>query len=181
MSLRSHHGFHRKRGAVQLTLKEPERAILGDLLTQLIDMVAPDPSSIPADPLAAMVGIAAEATTPEDPALARLLPDAYADPELAGEFRRFTEGDLRSTKVANARMARDCLDRPGTIQLTAEEANAWLTALNDLRLVLGTRLEVSEDGPPDPSELTQAGAAMYTIYDWLTYMQDRLVGALSRR
>lgn len=181
MGLRKSHGFHRRRRAVLLTLSDPERTVLSDLLEQLIDMVASDPTQTSADPLAALVGISPDAHRPEDPALARLLPDAYSDPELAGEFRRFTESDLRATKVSNARRALAGLGKPGPVEIDASDAMAWLAALNDLRLVLGTRLGVTEDTRPDLSSLYPMTAHTYLVYDWLTYLQDSLLRALPDR
>ena len=62
------------------------------------------------------------------------------------------------------------------IALTPEEVQAWLGVLNDTRLVLGTRLGVTEEerelDPADP----QAGA--YAMYHWLTWLQGDLVEAL---
>ena len=91
-----------------------------------------------------MVGIDPDAERPDDPALARLFPDAYADDdEAAAEFRRFTERSLRETKLDHARhrAARHSLERPTTkVVVRRRRGPAWLGTLNDLRLTLGTRL-----------------------------------------
>jgi len=83
--------------------------------------------------------------------VARLLPDGYrGDDEAAGEFRRFTEVGLRSGKVDAAQRVLDDLgdtelaDRV-TVSLDGEAALIWARCLNDLRLSIGTRLEVTED------------------------------------
>ena len=105
-------GFRRNRhGQVWLHLPDAERSLLADLLAQLVAMVAPAEPTEPVDPLAELVGIDPGAVRPSDPALARLFPDAYADPEQADEFRRFTQRDLRTTKLENARMAAATLTR----------------------------------------------------------------------
>ena len=176
-------GFRRNRhGQVYLHLPDAERHLLADLLAQLGEMVAPPAPSGPVDPLAELVGIDPEAVRPADPALARLFPDAYTDPEQADEFRRFTQRDLRTTKLENARMAAATLTRSDPTQLTADECHAWLGALNDLRLTLGTRLEVSEDEPGAFLELPEDDPRrdLFLVYDWLTYHQDRLVHALDK-
>lgn len=176
-------GFRRNRhGQVYLHLPDAERHLLADLLAQLGEMVAPPTPSGPVDPLAELVGIDPEAVRPSDPALARLFPDAYTDPEQADEFRRFTQRDLRSGKLANARTAAETLDRPNPTRLSGDECRAWLAALNDLRLTLGTRLAVTEDGPEPFVELpdTDPRRDLYLVYDWLTYHQDRLVHALDK-
>ena len=176
-------GFRRNRhGQVWLHLPDAERALMRDLIEQLDAMLEPDEPRAPVDPLAELVGIDPLAVRPADPALARLFPDAYTDPEAADEFRRFTMSDLRAGKRANAERALATLDRPNPTRLAQEECHAWLGTLNDLRLTLGTRLAVTEDEsarflamPDDDPQ-----RAMYLVYDWLTYHQDRLLGALAK-
>jgi hypothetical protein len=144
----------------------------------------PDDSLPSADDLAAMIGLTENPELPSDPALARLLPDAYQDdPEASGEFRRYTEQGLRSGKVAAARTVLATLPpKGGRVRLSGPEAQAWLRALNDVRLALGVRLEVTEDFDeqvarmsPDDPRLAYAG-----VYQWLGYLQETLVEALSR-
>ena len=144
----------------------------------------PDDGLPSADDLAAMIGLTENSELPSDPALARLLPDAYSDdPEASGEFRRYTEQGLRSGKVAAARTVLATLPpKGGRVRLSGPEAQAWLRALNDVRLALGVRLEVTEDfdelvarmSPDDPR------LAYADMYHWLGYLQETLVGALSR-
>lgn len=55
---------------------------------------------------------------------------------------------------------------------------AWLAALNDLRLVLGVRLGVTETTRYDPEDSDAQAAQMYLVYDWLTYLQDRLLNVM---
>jgi Domain of unknown function (DUF2017) len=100
-----------------------------------------------ADDLAALIGLSENAELPDDPVLARLLPDAYSDdPEASGEFRRYTEQGLRSGKAAAARTVLATLPASGgRVRLSEPEAQAWLRALNDVRLALGVRLEVTDD------------------------------------
>jgi len=144
----------------------------------------PDDGLPSAGDLAAMIGLTENSELPSDPALARLLPDAYRDdPEASGEFRRYTEQGLRSGKVAAARTVLATLPpKGGRVRLSGPEAQAWLRALNDVRLALGVRLEVTEDfdeqvavmSPDDPR------LAYADMYQWLGYLQETLVGALSR-
>jgi hypothetical protein len=178
-------GFRRNRhGKVWLHLGDADRRLMGDLMRQMSDLLA-DPeteSGEPVDPLAELVGIDPTATRPEDPALARLFPDAYEDPADADEFRRFTQRDLRATKLANLTTAIESLGRPNPTQLSEAECLAWLGALNDLRLTLGTRLDVGEESPQEFLALPEDDPrrSMYLVYDWLTYHQDRLVQALQK-
>src|SRR5262249_43740465 len=107
------------------------------------------------DPLEALVGIGQSTQAPSDPALARLLPDGYTDDaEAAGEFRRLTETSLRQHKSETAQRVLDSLPADGgRVCLDAEDTRAWLSALNDIRLVVGTRLDVTEEmDTPDPGD-----------------------------
>ena len=131
---------------------------------------------------AALLGLSDSTALPEDPVLARLLPDAYRDDaEAAGDFRRYTEQDLRSGKVAAARTVLATLpEGGGQVRLSTDDAQAWLRAINDVRLALGVRLSITEDfeerlaglDPEDPR------SAYFWVYDWLTYLQETLVHAL---
>ena len=122
--------------------------------------------------------------TPLDPVLARLLPDAYRDdPESAGEFRRYTESSLREAKKYFALTLLETLPPSGgKIRLTGDQARDWLRALNDIRLMFGVRLEVTEDfeeqlaglDPKDPR------LAAFEVYGWLGAVQESLVRALAR-
>jgi Domain of unknown function (DUF2017) len=174
--------FRRKRGGVVVLTAHPmEAPVLVSLLEQLAELVAPE-AAPDADPLAAMVGIGTATEPSDDPVLARLFPDAYADdPDAAGEFRRYTENGLREGKHAAAVLALATLDSPGDDRpLTTEEALAWLTALNDLRLALGTRLDVSEDWAAQRRAMSEDDPARFwlDVYDWLSHLQETLVGCL---
>jgi hypothetical protein len=120
---------------------------------------------------------------PADPVLARLLPDAYQDDsEAAAEFRKYTESSLREAKKYFAQMLLETLPpNGGRVKLTADQARDWLRALNDVRLMFGVRLEVTEDyeqqfaslDPQDPR------VAAFQVYDWLGAIQDSLVRAIA--
>ena len=123
--------------------------------------------------------------TPADPVLARLLPDAYReDPEAAGEFRKYTESSLREAKKYFAQTMLETLPPAGGRgKLSADQARDWLRALNDVRLMFGVRLEVTEDfeeqlaglDPKDPR------VAAFEVYGWLGAVQESLVRAIARR
>lgn len=179
--------FKRTRHGLVATLDESER----DLLTRLfLDVAELLEDGLPddADPLASMVGIAVDAQVPADPALARLLPVASTeDDELAGEFRRFTEIGLRQRKSQNLRTAAASLATDDTVNLDDEDAGAWLTALTDVRLVLAERLEIRTDEDAeavyalvDEAEDDDPRGWLAAVYDFLTWLQETLVQALSR-
>jgi hypothetical protein len=140
-----------------------------------------EPDLSPAD-LAAMLGATGPTSPPQDPVLARLLPDAYRDdPEAAGEFRRYTEQGLRSGKVAAAQTVLATLPAEGgQVRLGPEDAQAWLRALNDVRLAIGTVLGITEDYEDEMEAASWADprSAYLEVYHWLGYLQDSLVRAL---
>jgi len=175
------YGFSRgRKREIRLAIEGVERELLRSLAQQLVAFVGSDPVDEDADPLATMVGIDATAQTPDDPALARLLPDAFLDDaESAAEFRRFTERDLRATKVSHARLVVEDLDARLEV-LPDDHIAAWLGFLNDSRLALGTRIDITEENHDELASLPDGDprAAMFHVYDWLTYLQDSLVHLL---
>jgi hypothetical protein len=122
-----------------------------------------------------------------DPVLERLFPRAYPeaeDVERDAEYHQLVHDDLLQEKLANLDVVTSTLDRGKaslrrwTIDLTEDEAGSWLGALNDLRLALGVRLEITEDfdGDIDPSD-PQAPALR--VLSYLGWLEENLVDALS--
>jgi hypothetical protein len=137
------------------------------------------PSSAELD---AMMGFSPRTRAPLDPALARLLPDAYRDdPDASGEFRRYTEQSLRSAKQEVAQTVLDTLPADGgPVKLSREQAQSWLRALNDVRLTLGVRLGVTEEFEEQWSRLKPDDPqwSAFEVYAWLGAVQESLVQAL---
>lgn len=108
-----------------------------------------------------------------DPALRRLFPPAYENDEAkAEEYRRLMQADLVERHAA----ALDTLERTaGADDLSEDETVAWMNALNQLRLVLGTRLDVTEDDDP------RAADPEHQLYYYLGYLQEHVVRALAER
>ncbi len=115
-----------------------------------------------------LTGVGQARPTPSDPVLARLLPDGYANPDEAGEFRRLTEASLRARKQSNAETVRDQLER-SPVDIT-DQVQAWLSFLADCRLILGTRLDVTEDTSMLPGLDPEKNLFLY-----LAYLQQSLV------
>ncbi|QKV94726.1 DUF2017 domain-containing protein [Streptomyces sp. NA02950] len=190
-------------GGAALALDEVEISILRSLAVQLAELIGPgDQPDGAADPLDALFA-EGPSKPPADPALARLFPDAYVAPDAelgadeekeahaaSAEFRRYTENDLRARKREDAlAMVRD-LDAltsgevvrdPVVLELAPEGSRQWLGALNDLRLAIGTRLEVTDDD--DGGELLQLPDSdprkpMVMAYFWLGGLQETLVETL---
>jgi hypothetical protein len=114
-----------------------------------------------------------------DPVVARLLPDGHrSDPQIAADYREMTESALRSGKTDDLAMVRATLpDGGGELRLDADQAGAWLRTSNDLRLALGTRLDITDDTEP-PDDVTSEEEQQLAVYYWLTGLQGSLVDAL---
>lgn len=193
-------GFVRDRRTKHIvaTFSVFEADLLRSLAAQLVELlhneaaVARDDE----DPLAALFDFTGPVTEPEDPVLARLFPNAYRDDEeAAGEFRRFTESTLRDSKSRAAGAVIDGLEEAGLpteptdegltidVELTQMDAQVWMRSFTDMRLALATRLGVEEDDDeywdalPDDDPRAQA----HHIYDWVGYLQETLVIAVSSK
>jgi hypothetical protein len=135
-----------------------------------------------------VVGLLTDGFDHTDPVVGRLFPEVYPD-DSAGtaEFRRYTEGDLKTGKIDQAGAILAALPEAtgGEVQLDSEAAEAWLRALNDARLAMGVRLEI-KDGTDLGAELDEAMAAdpsssrvfQLSVYAYLGYLQESLLNAM---
>jgi hypothetical protein len=187
---------HRRSGRVIANFTGFEADLLRSLASQLVELLRNE-AAVPrddVDPFEAMMDFSGPTSEPEDPVLARLFPTAYpGDDESAAEFRRFTEGSLRDGKAAAACTLIDSLEEAGLppelteeglmidVELDEPTAETWLRSFTDVRLALATRLGVEEGDEdvwhalPDDDPRAQA----HDIYEWVGYLQETLVDALS--
>jgi hypothetical protein len=197
-------GFRRVRGEVRARLADGERRVLHDLFTEVHDLLEDPAPPSEDDPLAELVGIGTAVRPPEDPALARLLPDAHKDdPRASAEFRRYTESGLRARKRQGLELALRTLERGAPVRLDEAEASAWLVALTDVRLVLAERIGLktdedhaileqvvaqlaqaeppaeSEDSDDDGVDAAERLAMTLALYDFLAWLQETLVEAMA--
>ena len=189
---------HRRSGRVIATFTGFEADLLRSLASQMVELLRnerAEPAAPTADAFDAMMAEFSGATTiPEDPVLARLFPTAYTDDEeSAADFRRFTESGLRDGKAAAAGSIIDTLEDAGLppeltedglvidVELTHADAEAWMRAFTDIRLALATRLGVEAGDEhywhslPDDDPRAQA----HDIYEWVGYLQETVVEALT--
>lgn len=188
-------------------LEAPERAVLLDVVDDVLGLVGARAAlrtrgAGEDDPLAAMQMATVPLPAPADPALLRLLPPASADAEVAEEFRRLTEVDLRRSKSDQLLRLRACIDAAGPeLVVVPSEAPRVAAALTDVRLVTSERLGLRSDeeadalyrlvlgeeddepaegvhgeGPDDERE--QAHRLLATVYVMLSMLQESLVGLM---
>lgn len=116
-------------------------------------------------------------TADDDPAMARLFPPAYPDDPLRTiEFERDAGGDLERDRLARFELlARTSRSR----RLTEEELLEWMRAINDARIVLGVRLDVTEDMSfEDLEEEEPERANAFRTYAYLSVLLESIVHAL---
>jgi hypothetical protein len=143
-----------RQGSYVLQLDERERQLIRQLLGEL----------------RALLSLGAD-----DPRLRRLYPAAYADDaEKEDEYRLLTHEELKSGRLANIDVVEESVDAE---RLSDEQLTAWMQAINSLRLVLGTMLDLTDDDqeltfdPDDPEARTQA------LYGYLGGLLDEIVDA----
>jgi hypothetical protein len=189
-------GFQpRRRGGAVATFSGFEADLLRSLASQLIELLRNE-AAVPTtevDPFEALLDFSGPTHEPEDPVLARLFPSAYRDDdEAAGEFRRYTETQLRTGKAGTAGTVIDMLEEAGLppeldedgftidIELDHDQALAWMKTITDMRLALATRLGIEEGDEEMWDELPEEDPRthVHDIYDWLAFLQETLVRSL---
>jgi hypothetical protein len=175
------------------SLAAHEAALLKNLVGAMIGLLDERESSAPADELEEITGIkTGNAEPPRDPTLRRLLPDFHKpddeDPlagatadSLNAALRSLHEPEIIDAKRVAAQQVLDTVpDNGGRFELTEEDANAWIAAVNDIRLTLGVMLEIGQEGP-DRLPADHPLAVHFDVYQWLTVLQEYLVLVLMRK
>ncbi|MFZ3570273.1 DUF2017 domain-containing protein [Streptomyces sp. BH097] len=190
-------------GGAAVALDDVEISIIRSLAVQLLELIGPGPGGeVSDDPLAELFA-EGPSEPPSDAVLRRLFPDAYGGPGGEGEsvedadelrahsseFRRFTENDLRAGKREDALAVIRSLDTlspagdgGAVLKLQQGESVQWMRALNDLRLAIGTRLDITDEEDTDllyrlPDD--DARKPMVMAYLWLGGLQETLVETLT--
>lgn len=175
--------FTRHRHGVRADVEAIEAQVIAQLANEILSIVEPAHDELQ-DPLAAMVGLpSGDVHLPDDPVLLRLLPNAYADDdEAAADFRRYTDSDLRATKRGHATVVLETVpEGGGRLDLDRDQCDAWLGALNDMRLALGTSLGVTEETDPEEYPEDHPARQPLEVYGWLGYLQESLLSCLDPR
>lgn len=163
-------------GRLRLDFAEAEVTLLRDLLGRVGDLLA-DTDTDTGTGTGSDTDTDAERRTPADPVLARLLPDAHReDRDVAAAYRDLTEAGLREDKQADVGAVLAALPaEAGSAVL--DDPDAWLRAVNDIRLMMGVELDITEDTDV-PQRVSDQRDFELAVYFWLTHLQDSLVEAV---
>ncbi|SDE12768.1 oxidative stress transcriptional regulator AosR [Rhodococcus tukisamuensis] len=167
-----------------------EASVLRSLVSSVLSLLQDRAASAPQDDLAELTGLrTGNSTAPTDATLARLLPD-FLKPDAAGgeeatpganvngALRSLHEPEIIDAKLAAGSVILQTVPAEGgKVVLTPEQADAWLAGLNDVRLALGSTLQIDAD-TPDELDPDDPRAPHLDVYHWLTWMQDSLVQVL---
>lgn len=168
-------------GTIALRLATRERAVLRALLGDLREIVgeqSPPPGLTLADASDDSDLDPAHADPVHaDPVLNRLYPDARPDdPEWSGRFRDMVRGDLDDGRRAHIAVVEETLQARS---IDDGQAEAWLHVLNDLRLVLGTRLDVTEGQEEEPFDPDDPDATARVVFAWTGWLEGEFVDVLA--
>jgi hypothetical protein len=170
-------------------LQPHEAALLQSLVSSVKGMLDERESSAPADELEEITGMRTGHTAPpQDATMKRLLPDFFraaidhpagsgTAESLNSALRSLHEPEILAVKRDAAQRLLDTLPAGGgRFELTEDEAHAWAAAVNDVRLALGTMLDIDAVGSELPPDHPMAGHV--DVYQWLTVLQEYLVLSL---
>ncbi len=141
-------------GTYSLNLREEERALISAIVPDLRGLLADDPN---------------------DEMLTRLFPTARPDdPEAEAEFRDMVRDELVTKRLSRLDIVAELAE--ATV-LDQEQLAAWMGAVNDIRLVLGTRLGVTEDDEFEETDEADPESVARSAYWYLGWLLEHLVEA----
>ncbi|WP_182353953.1 DUF2017 family protein [Flaviflexus huanghaiensis] len=196
------YGFKRVRGGVSSGGDIFELELVASLMRDVVAILGEDVAVVDVtdDPLAVLERELAPSAEPSfDPVVERLLPDMSEDPDEARELRELSESSVRSTKVSNlTSVYRALSSSTGRVFVAEDEIPVWMSALNDLRLVLGTRLDINDEARAEEvaaraGEIADGHHAnplrdedevehqLMLVYAMITWWQDSLIDAVRLR
>ncbi|HEX7248696.1 MAG TPA: DUF2017 family protein [Actinomycetota bacterium] len=111
-----------------------------------------------------------------DEGVARLFPPAVPDDVLGNlEYEQRHGNELLLGRLE----ALDTVERTlGADELTETELLAWLGSLNSIRLVIGTRIGVTEDSTEADFAGDEQTSEMFSLYAYLTWLEGWVIQAL---
>jgi uncharacterized protein DUF2017 len=146
-------------GSLQLRLDPDESAVLGHIVDEMLTLL--------------------HSQAADDPVTKRLFPDAYESPEDAAAYNELVSDQLMAAKISALETVRKDLENGADLVLERDSVEMWLTALTDLRLALGTRLDMTEEKMAMDLDPRDPEASSYAILHWLGWLQESLVEAIN--
>jgi len=142
----------RRNGRYSVNLSEGERQLIQNLVLDLRELL-----------------------TTDSPMLQRLFPPPYGENEERNQgYSALAGSELVERKFSSL----DCVTNSISAEdLSEEEVESWMRSINDIRLVLGTVLNLSEDQAFDASD--EATQGLYDTYEYLGMLLERIVRSLS--
>ena len=118
-----------------------------------------------------------EATLTDDSIKERLFPRAYEDDEDEAKYKSLIGLDLEKTKRDTVKKTREMLGEYGAVDLMldADQTEGWLRLLTDLRLAIGTRLDVTEEDMASEIDPSTPEAAAFSVLHWLGWVQESIL------
>jgi hypothetical protein len=171
---------------LRLRLEHDEAVLLDRLVMQLIELLQSHSSTaLDPDPLFASLEVGGSNQTPDDPALARLFPDAFADASEASAFRRLSEQGLVNRKLQDALEVSSALGlgvesiagETGVVEadLTAKTLPAWVRTLTSLRLAIAARIGLERESDHAVLLAREETRGTVMVYDWLAAILDSVL------
>lgn len=170
-------------GGVEILFDPDEASMLDQLVRQLV-MLLDGHSETPLDPdpLFASLEIGGSDELPEDPALARLFPDAFEDSSEASSFRRVTEQGLLNRKLHDAMQVLEDLDWSGTglphetpVNITPDSFPAWARTVTAVRLAIAARIGLESEEDYDRLIDDEPTRGTVLVYDWLAALLEAIL------
>jgi hypothetical protein len=150
--------FSRKGSTIRLKLRDYERELLKGLLGEMRLLLEADLPKV-------------------DPVTARLFPEAYESAEDQDAYQDMVGDQLRRDKLSALESVESCTEGEGDLdlKLSDEDANTWLTVINDLRLAIGTRLDVTEERMEEDIDEKDPDAPALSALHWLGWVQESIL------
>ncbi len=156
---------------------------------QFIARFSPEEVSVLRQVATEVIALLTEGFDRDDPVVERLFPDIYPDdPETTNDLRKYTDGDLKTGKIdqAGAILAALPSSGGGDVLLDLESAEAWLRGLTDVRLAIGTRLDVRDDTVLEDEldeavfhDPTSARVGQLSLYAYVGLLLESLLDAMT--
>ena len=150
-------------GAVRVRFEEHEADVIRNLLSEMHAMLDSGRSG--------------------DPVMERLFPRAYTEESDEEAYKELLGSDLEASKKKALDMVAQSIRESGPVDtpLSTEQANEWLAALNDIRLAIGTRLDVSEETMSQELDPDDEKSPAMAVLHWLGWVQESIIDRISRQ